>query len=125
MGSLDGKVAVVTGGAHGIGAAAVRALVREGARVHIIDLRETADTNQNDIAYLIIPANTLYIIQKSIHTPQTCNSINIAEKSMILDRTAEILRFTLLVLQYSSFAGTRNVIAIACSCTILKHMSFT
>jgi NAD(P)-dependent dehydrogenase (short-subunit alcohol dehydrogenase family) len=40
MGSLDGKVAVVTGGAHGIGAAAVRALVREGARVHIIDLRE-------------------------------------------------------------------------------------
>lgn len=40
MGSLDGKVAVVTGGAHGIGAAAVRALAKEGARVHIIDLRE-------------------------------------------------------------------------------------
>lgn len=39
MARLDGKVAVVTGGASGIGAATVRTFVREGARVLIADLQ--------------------------------------------------------------------------------------
>jgi NAD(P)-dependent dehydrogenase (short-subunit alcohol dehydrogenase family) len=40
MGQLDGKVAVVTGGASGIGAATVRRFVAEGARVMIADLQD-------------------------------------------------------------------------------------
>jgi meso-butanediol dehydrogenase / (S,S)-butanediol dehydrogenase / diacetyl reductase len=40
MASLIGKVAVVTGGASGIGAAAVRLFVRDGAKVVIGDLNE-------------------------------------------------------------------------------------
>ena len=40
MGRLDGKVAVVTGGASGIGAATVRTFVREGASVVIADLQD-------------------------------------------------------------------------------------
>ena len=38
---LDGKVAVVTGGASGIGAAVVDTLVAKGARVAVVDLDGT------------------------------------------------------------------------------------
>ena len=37
MGEFDRKVAVITGGAHGIGKAAAEAFRREGATVHVID----------------------------------------------------------------------------------------
>ena len=39
MGALDGKVAIVTGGTSGIGAATVRVFVREGARVLVAGRR--------------------------------------------------------------------------------------
>lgn len=41
-GDFDGLVAVVTGGASGIGAAVVRELVEQGARVAVLDLDPTA-----------------------------------------------------------------------------------
>jgi len=42
MGRLDGKVAIVTGGASGIGAATLRRLAQEGARVVCADLNDLA-----------------------------------------------------------------------------------
>jgi NAD(P)-dependent dehydrogenase (short-subunit alcohol dehydrogenase family) len=42
MGALDGKVALVTGGASGVGLATVRRLSAEGARVAVVDLDDSA-----------------------------------------------------------------------------------
>jgi NAD(P)-dependent dehydrogenase (short-subunit alcohol dehydrogenase family) len=42
MGKLDGKAAVITGGASGIGAATTRLFAREGARVVIADVQDAA-----------------------------------------------------------------------------------
>jgi NAD(P)-dependent dehydrogenase (short-subunit alcohol dehydrogenase family) len=44
MGQVDGKVAFVTGGASGIGAACARTLAREGAKVVVTDLDDTRGT---------------------------------------------------------------------------------
>ncbi len=42
VGRLDGKVAIVTGGGGGIGAATCRILAREGAAVAVVDINEEA-----------------------------------------------------------------------------------
>src|SRR5262249_43477821 len=41
MGALDGKVTIITGGAGSVGLASAHAFVREGAKVMLVDLRES------------------------------------------------------------------------------------
>ena len=44
MGRLQGKTAVVTGAARGIGAHAAKAFAAEGARLIVTDVSDTANT---------------------------------------------------------------------------------
>jgi NAD(P)-dependent dehydrogenase (short-subunit alcohol dehydrogenase family) len=54
MGQLDGKAAIVTGGASGIGAACARTLAREGARVLITDLDSAGEALAGEIGGLFL-----------------------------------------------------------------------
>lgn len=57
MGRLDGKVAIVTGGASGLGAADVRRLAQEGARVVLTDV------NENDGLAVAEAAGARFVVQ--------------------------------------------------------------
>lgn len=58
--NMQGKVAIVTAGARGIGAAAVRRLVAEGVKVAVLDVSEaalaelSADLTTNDVLTLVV-----------------------------------------------------------------------
>ena len=74
MGAFDSKVAVITGGAHGIGRAIVDAFLREGAAVHIIDL-QPGDWFVGDVGGKeTLERFAEHVIQKSGHVDYLINN---------------------------------------------------
>ena len=63
MGRLDGKIAIVTGAATGLGRADAEALVREGARVVATDINETAGHELAAKLNAARPGSALFLAQ--------------------------------------------------------------
>jgi NAD(P)-dependent dehydrogenase (short-subunit alcohol dehydrogenase family) len=70
---LDGKVAIVTGGASGIGAASVRLFAEEGCRVLVADIqdekgRRLAEEISGDVTYLHTDVSREGDVRAAVHT---------------------------------------------------------
>ena len=61
---LEGKVAIVTGGAQGLGLAIVRRFLQEGARVAVVDLKEGSEGTLSVIADLSDPISRKQVVPR-------------------------------------------------------------
>jgi NAD(P)-dependent dehydrogenase (short-subunit alcohol dehydrogenase family) len=80
MGSLDGKVAVVTGGAQGIGRAIADGLAGEGARIVVADLRgaEDAAASYPDGVGLTVDVADEAAVQRFVdETVERCGTVDV------------------------------------------------
>ena len=74
MQRLLGKVAIVTGGAGGIGRAAGKLFAEEGAHVILVDLNESAlqaavqSTSDKDVSYVVADTTQADQVQRFVHT---------------------------------------------------------
>ena len=80
MGQLDDKVAIVTGGAQGIGRAIAKGLAAEGARIVIADLRgaeEAANGFPGGVGLTVDVADEAAVQRMADETVEQCGSIDV------------------------------------------------
>ena len=80
MGALDGKVAIVTGGAQGIGRAIADGLSREGARIVVADLRhaeEAAAAYPDGVGLTVDVSSEEDAARMVRETMQRCGSVDV------------------------------------------------
>jgi 3(or 17)beta-hydroxysteroid dehydrogenase len=121
MGRVEGKVAIVTGGASGLGAADARMLAREGARVVLTDVNEAAGSalaKQLDALFVrqdvaeesSWPALIERVQQRYGRLDVLVNNAGIAVVADIEQTTTEVWRRTLAVHLDGTFFGCRAAI---------------
>ncbi len=96
MGSLDGKVAIVTGGAQGIGRALAEGLAAEGARIVVADLRgaEEAARSFDEGVGLTVDVSNEDDVQRLIdETVDRCGGIDILVNNAGLYASLEMRPF--------------------------------
>lgn len=91
--TLDGRVALVTGGAKGIGAAIVRALSERGARVASLDLDATGPAHAE--AHFAADVGDYEAVQRAIaHAQETLGPLSIVVNNAGWDRVEPFLANT-------------------------------
>ena len=123
---LEGKVALISGGARGLGAAAVRLFASEGAKVGIGDIREEQACaleselreSGSDVMYVGLDVTDEEQWANAVHQMMTVygrldilvNNAGILEHGLVEDTSAESWDRTMDVNSRGVFLGTRAVI---------------
>jgi len=80
MGTLDGRVAIVTGGAQGIGRAIADGLAREGARIVVADLQhaeEAADSYAEGVGLTVDVSSEEDVARMVRDTVRRCGAVDV------------------------------------------------
>jgi NAD(P)-dependent dehydrogenase (short-subunit alcohol dehydrogenase family) len=96
MGALDGKVAIVTGAAQGIGRAIAEGLAAEGARIVVVDLvgaEEAAKSFSDGVGITADVSNEADVQRLADETVESCGSIDILINNAGLYASLEMRSF--------------------------------
>ncbi len=119
MGSLDGKVAIVTGAAQGIGRALAEGLSREGARIVVADLKgaeEAAAAFPDGIGLTVDVAEEASVQRLADETLERCGHIDVLVNNAGLYASLEMRPFTEIPLEEWNRVMEVNVASMFLTC---------
>ena len=119
MSALDGKVAIVTGAAQGIGRAIADGLARDGARIVVADLRgaeEAAASYSEGVGLTVDVADEADVERMVAETLEGCGSIDILVNNAGLYASLEMRAFTEIPLEEWNRVMEVNVASMFLTC---------
>ncbi|MGZ4394594.1 MAG: SDR family NAD(P)-dependent oxidoreductase [Gaiellaceae bacterium] len=119
MGALDGKVAVVTGAAQGIGRALAEGLAREGARIVVADLRgaeEAAAAFADGVCVTADVADEASVQHLADEALERCGRIDVLVNNAGLYASLEMRPFTEIPLEEWNRVMEVNVASMFLTC---------
>ncbi len=125
-GSLDGKVAIVTGGAQGIGHAIARGLAAEGARIVVADVNragEAAEAFDGGIGLTVDVADESQVDQMADDVVERCGRIDILVNNAGLYASLQMRPFNEIPAEEWRRVMDVNVLSMFLTCrAVVPHM---
>ena len=128
MGQLDDKVAIVTGGAQGIGHAIAEGLAAEGARIVIADLRgaeEAAGAFPGGLGLTVDVADEAAVQRMADETVEQCGSIDVLVNNAGLYASLAMRPFDQIPLEEWRQVMDVNVASMFLTCRAITPMMRT
>lgn len=119
MGALDGKVAIVTGGAQGIGRAIADGLAADGARIVVADLRgadDAAAAYPGGVGVTVDVASEPDVARMVEETVERCGSVDVLVNNAGLYASLEMRPFTEIPLEEWRQVMDVNVASMFLTC---------
>jgi len=119
MATLDGKVAIVTGAAQGIGHAIAAGLAREGARIVVADLQraeEAAASFPDGVGLTVDVSSEEDVARMATETVERCGAIDILVNNAGLYASLEMRPFTEIPLEEWRQVMDVNVASMFLAC---------